>query len=72
MSPFDMQVGGDHYTRCSIQPWEIIERNGLDFWEGNVVKYLLRYPQKNGLQDLLKAKHYLEYLISREEKKGNT
>lgn len=62
------QVGGGHYVRCSLQPWEVIERNELDFWEGNVVKYVLRYKHKDGLQDLLKAKHYLEYLINREEK----
>lgn len=62
------QVGGSHYVRCSLQPWEVIERNELDFWEGNVIKYVLRYRHKDGLQDLLKAKHYLEYLINREEK----
>ena len=57
------QVGGDHYERCSIQPWEVIRRNGLDYWEGNVVKYVLRHKQKGGREDLLKAQHYLSYLI---------
>lgn len=66
------QVGGEHYIRCSLQPWEVIERNELDFWEGNIVKYVFRYKHKNGLQDLLKAKHYLEYLINREEQNVQT
>lgn len=72
MEAMSKQVGGDHYTRCAIQPWELIERNGLGFFEGNVIKYILRYKNKNGLQDLLKAKHYIEYLINREEKNVQT
>jgi intein/homing endonuclease len=60
------QVGGNHYETMAIAPWEIIKRNGLDFWEGNVLKYLLRYRKKNGLEDLMKARDYLDYLIERE------
>lgn len=60
------QVGGTHYEDMAIQPWEIIERNGLDFWEGNVLKYLLRHRAKNGVEDLLKAKDYLNHLIDLE------
>jgi hypothetical protein len=60
----DQQVAGSHYQRA-IQPWDIISEWELDFWEGNVLKYLLRWKHKDGLQDLLKAKHYLEYLIER-------
>ena len=59
------QIGGNHYQR-SIQPWKIIEVWGLDYWEGNVLKYILRYKDKDGVKDLKKAKHYLEYLIERE------
>jgi hypothetical protein len=59
------QVGGNHY-RKAIQPWDIIEEWELNFWAGNVLKYLLRYPYKNGVEDLEKAKHYLEYLIKKE------
>lgn len=59
------QVAGSHYQR-SIQPWDIISEWELDFWEGNVLKYLLRWKHKDGVQDLQKAKHYLEYLIERE------
>lgn len=60
------QVGGDHYKRAH-QPWEIIEEWNLNYWAGNVLKYLLRYPYKNGVEDLKKAQHYLEYLIKKEE-----
>lgn len=57
------QIGGNHYTRCAIQPFEYIRRNGLDYWEGNIVKYMSRHKDKNGLEDVLKAKHYIEYII---------
>jgi hypothetical protein len=59
------QVGGNHYKRAH-QPWEIIEEWELNYWAGNVLKYLLRYKYKNGVEDLEKAKHYLEYLIKYE------
>lgn len=56
------QVAGSHYQR-EIQPWDIIKCWGLGFWRGNVVKYVLRSADKNGKEDLEKAKHYLEFLI---------
>lgn len=61
------QVGGDHYAKHSIQPWDIIDAYGLDFYEGNAVKYLLRYKDKNGVEDLKKAIHYIEKIIEREQ-----
>ena len=60
------QVGGNHYKRA-CQPWEIIEEWELNYWAGNIIKYVLRYPHKNGVEDLEKAKHYLEYLIKKEK-----
>ena len=56
------QVGGSHYTRYKIQPIEFITANEIGFIEGNVIKYLLRFKEKNGLQDLDKAIHYVELL----------
>lgn len=53
-----------HYNK-KIQPLDYIEANGLDFSEGNVIKYVTRYKEKGGLDDLLKAKDYLELLIKR-------
>ncbi len=62
METTDKQVGGSHYKKA-IQPWDIIQVWGLDYWRGNVVKYVLRAPYKNKREDLEKAVHYLEYLI---------
>ena len=62
------QVGGDHYAVMKIQPREFILANELGFCEGNVIKYLCRYKRKNGLEDLKKARQYLDFLIERESK----
>lgn len=61
------QIGGNHYKIMAIQPWEIIERNNLDYWEGNIIKYVLR-KKYNRIEDLEKAIHYLEKLIEIENK----
>ena len=57
------EVSPSYYTRGNIQCTEFIVDQGLDFREGNVVKYLVRYKYKNGKEDLLKAKKYLEMII---------
>ena len=62
MTATKKQVGGKHYTNYKIQPIEFITSNNIGFIEGNVIKYLLRFKEKNGLQDLDKAIHYLELL----------
>ena len=61
----------NHYDKVgfAIQPIEYITANELDFLEGNVIKYVSRYPHKGGLNDLLKARTYIEFLIERERKK---
>lgn len=61
--PSERQVGGSHYKDLPIQPTEIAVRNGLDWCEGNAVKYILRHSTKHGKQDILKAIHYLELLL---------
>lgn len=72
----DKQVGGDHYLRLGIQPWEAMECWMTDeqyegFLLGSVIKYIARYNaqavNKGGTTDLLKAQHYLEKLIALEE-----
>lgn len=64
------QVGGDHYKQTAIQPWDIIDDHGLDFYRGNALKYLLRAGKKGpAVQDLRKALHYIEKCIEREEGK---
>ena len=62
MTATKRQVGGKHYTNYKIQPIEFITSNNIGFIEGNVIKYLLRFKEKNGLQDLDKAIHYIEIL----------
>lgn len=57
------QVGGDHYKGKSIQPWDYIAGNDMGYLEGNVIKYVSRWKGKNGVQDLEKARHYLDKLI---------
>jgi len=57
------QEGGSHYQDKAIQPWDYIVSNGLGYLEGNIVKYVSRYKDKNGIEDLKKAKHYLDKLI---------
>lgn len=60
------QVGGSHYKDMAIQPFEFIEANNLGFAVGNIVKYLCRYKRKGGIEDLKKARHYIDMLIERE------
>ena len=65
-----IQVGGAHYQR-EIQPWDYIAANGLGYFEGCVIKYITRWRDKGGVQDLKKCVHYLEKLIEIEEKKND-
>ena len=62
------QVGGDHYKSLAIQPVEYIHRNKIGYFEGNVIKYVTRWRDKNGIADLQKAKHYIDLLIELEGK----
>jgi hypothetical protein len=64
------QVGGDHYSKLAIQPVTYINANKLSYLQGNVIKYTTRYKDKGTpIQDLEKAKHYIEMLIELEDKK---
>ncbi len=69
-SALDVQVGGGHYKDAAIQPIQFIFANKIGFAEGNVIKYVYRYSAKNGIEDLQKAKHYLELLIEEAERAG--
>jgi hypothetical protein len=66
-SALNKQVGGSHYRDKGIQPIIYIHANNLGFCEGNVVKYVTRWRDKNGVADLKKAIHYLELLIELNE-----
>lgn len=65
----DRQVGGDWYKNLPIQPIDFILENGLGFCEGNVIKYVTRWKHKNGIEDLEKARHYIDMLIAEERSK---
>ena len=64
----NVQEGGQHYKDKAIQPIVYIHANNLGFCEANVVKYVTRWKDKNGIKDLEKAKHYLELLIELESR----
>lgn len=62
------QEGGSHYKQMAIQPVEYIHANGLGYFEGNVLKYITRWRVKNGIEDLKKARHYIDLLIEMESR----
>lgn len=57
----------DHYKGSTIQPIDLIDSKGLGFYEGNIVKYVSRWKEKDGVADLHKALWYLNRLISLNE-----
>lgn len=56
------QVGGGHY-RSTIQHWDYVIANDLDYFQGQITKYVTRWKQKGGVQDLEKARHFLDKYI---------
>ena len=64
MNVLDTQVGGSHYKDMRFQPIELISLLGLDFFQGNVVKYVSRHHEKGGREDLDKARHYCQLAMS--------
>lgn len=69
--PTNKQIGGDHYSKHIIQPIDVIREYSMDFFEGNALKYLLRYKEKNGVEDLLKCKDYIDMIIDNVNTKEN-
>jgi hypothetical protein len=65
----DEQYGGDHYKNKTIQPWDYITENNMGYLEGCIIKYVSRYKEKNGIEDLKKARHFLDKLLEIEEAK---
>lgn len=66
-SPLKLQVGGSHYKDYKIQPVEYAMANNLNYCQANAVKYITRYRDKGGIEDLKKAIHNIEILIELEE-----
>lgn len=71
MSAFKEQVGGNHYTKMAIQPAEYCFKNNIGKLEGDAIAYLSRWKDKNGLEDLKKARHTIDLLIELEVSKRN-
>ena len=67
MKALKQQVGGDHYSKLSIQPAVYAERNKLSYLQGTIIKYVTRYKDKGGIEDLSKAMHSIKILIELEE-----
>ena len=70
-SALDTQIGGDHYKTMKIQPITFIMENNLSFAVGNIIKYVCRYDKKNGLEDIQKARQYLDFLEEKYNKDNN-
>ena len=66
MKSLKKQIGGRHYQDFVSQPAEFINKNRLQFAEGNAIKYIVRASRKGGKEDLLKAKHYIDMIIERD------
>ena len=63
MSASDKQIGGNHYSKLKIQPMQYSLANNLNYAQANAIKYITRYKDKNGIEDLKKAIHCIELLI---------
>jgi len=63
---YGKQIGGSHYMDMVMQPSEFINKNKLKFAEGNAIKYICRHASKGEVQDLEKAKHYIDMIIDRD------
>ena len=65
-NPYLKQVSGTHYMYMKIQPAEFINKNKLQFAEGNAIKYICRHAAKGQAADIEKAIHYLEMILERD------
>ena len=66
MSSFEQQVGGNHYKEFKIQPLQYALENNLGICEHAVIKYISRWRSKGGIEDLRKARHYIDMMIELE------
>jgi len=58
----ERQIGGTHYKKYAIQPAEFCHYNNIPYLEATAIKYLCRWRDKNGIEDLDKAIHFIELL----------
>lgn len=62
------QIGGQHYGLGARQHWDLVVEFGWDYFQGQIIKYVMRHKGKHGIQDLKKAAHFLEKYIEVLEK----
>ena len=67
----DHQIGGSHYKQFKYETWDVIIDWDLGYLDGNAVKYLSRWRHKNGIEDLKKARHYIDKLIETEQERAS-
>ena len=71
MSANEKQIAGEHYKEAGhcphckgeLQHWDMVDMFGLDYFQGQITKYVMRWHRKNGVQDLMKAQHFIEKYI---------
>lgn len=68
MKAIESQVGGSHYKDMAFQPIELITTLRCSFVQGCIIKYISRYKNKNGAQDIKKCIHYAQLAIELEDK----
>ena len=73
----DTQIGGDHYRKLAVQPWDAMEswmsrEEFIGYLRGCALKYQIRYRDKGGVEDLKKARHYLDKLIEVESRESQS
>lgn len=71
MSALKKQHGGNHYSKLPIQPMQYSMKNGLDPCQHTIIKYVTRFRNKGGIEDLHKAIHTIELLIEFEKEKND-
>lgn len=65
----ERQVAGNHYGLTDLQHWDLVDIFNWDYFQGQITKYVMRWKNKNGVQDLEKAAHFLEKYIELAKKK---
>lgn len=60
------QVGGAHYKGKPIEHWDFVLMHNIPYLEAQVIKYMMRWRKKNGVEDLRKARHFIDKLIETE------
>ncbi len=69
----DKQISGDHYKKYGdMQPWDVVTSWNMGYLDGTALKYLARWRDKGGIDDLKKAIHFIEKLIETEQSKSVT